>query len=742
MAGISGQPTPRPSDLPTAPKAVTPPLPDITFAASPVTAGTAPPPAQAAAPEPSIDDIMSQVDQLSTTGDMVEEGMSGLPEPTGWNSAKEQVREAATRLKNAFTVTGPESLAVLKQSGMFEDVRLSGDSVQVKRPGRKGWEKFDRDKLELLGDTLDFARDAFEGIVENAFRGAGTVAGTVALPGAGTAGGAAVGGASGAVLAKNAGDIAAEAIGISKDPNRNMALENTLAAGFGAGFGMLGSSLARRAAARQLATGEARKTLDFATKQATEAAEDIAEVQRSGIKLGADGKFKLDPQQIVGAGNVPELDATAKALSTEQSFRNFRRQIGDSLKGAYDSVAHSLGAVAGKGATLGDDFVLTAKDIRQVEGKLIGSFRAMADERLVGKPQVAPRTLQTLEIMEQAFTDSKTGKMSIDSIIANSPGLSDSQARVLMNEVGRVRSALKNGAVTLDAANGLMQNLNSSITKGMGTVSGKPYAVALLDLRNAIRDDHTDMMGTVLPEAYQQMYAASKSRYKQIMDSTSQLGKILDTENISRNELVGKLFESKGAYKFAKSTKTLLNETNPGMWDNLAGEYLTKLKQDATDGVNNSVNWGGMAKKWGNLDERLRDEILQSTGIPKEGMNALLKLGARVQGADFPALAKTPLMSVAKNTLKSAFNLFGGASAKGTAVTSLLEGMGKNQGLATWLKDGGMEEILKEMPGMKPAKSAALRDWIQNWTPAVTRKAVKQGTQTSARRRAEEAVAP
>ena len=48
--------------------------------------------------------------------------MSPLPAPEGMASAKEQVNEGFTRLRNAFASTDRESLETLKSSGMFGDV--------------------------------------------------------------------------------------------------------------------------------------------------------------------------------------------------------------------------------------------------------------------------------------------------------------------------------------------------------------------------------------------------------------------------------------------------------------------------------------------------------------------------------------------------------------------------------------------------------------------------------------------
>ncbi len=679
--------------------------------------------------------------------------MSPLPAPEGIASLKEQFSEATTRFKNAFAVTGPESISVLKNSGMFDDVRDQGGTIQVKRKGRKGWENFDRDKIELIGDTLDFARDGIEAIAEKGAQVAGTAAGVIAAsptgPGAAPAGylAGAASGAAGAVTAKNAGDfIAQKLLGIPKDPNRSAIKENAVAATFGAGFGMLGSAIARRTAARAAARMEATKTVEHAMEEVGKTIGDIKAVQESGIILGEGGKFRLDPQQMVGQGTIPELDVTAKQLSTEQSFRNFRREIGTSLTNAYDSVARTLGAQSGK-ANIADDFVLTAADVRKAEGAAIGSFRDMARTAVGTKKLPAEKTgsLATdlltryggaVESVEKESTSGlvdKAGKAlgsgamdvkikppSVQAILRDNPALSETQARLYRMEIVSMNRKIAKGGgkMRIDDMEVLYNDLTRKINNSIDTPNGRAYAKSLIDLKNAVREDWTGMIGTVLPAEQQAAYGAAKVKYGQLVAATDQLGKMLETDNLTRNELVGKLFEGKGSYKFAQSAKTLIQETNPQLWDTLAGEYFVKLRNDATEVGTGKVNWSGMAKKWQNLDPRLQQDLLNTTGIKPEGMQSLLNLGVRVQTTSFEAMPKQTQEAFFKRNLKNAFAWWGGgATAKGAAAGSLIEGMGKDQAVAKWLKDGGMEEILKEMPGLKPEKAAALRNWIGKFTP-------------------------
>lgn len=712
--------------------------------------GGAAPDASGGKPDADLDQFLNNLGAQASPPDA--NGMSTQPEPEGLSSIKEQLNEATTRFKNAFTVTGKESVDTLKSSGLFTDVRDKDGEIQVQRKGRNGWESFDRKKFEVLGDAIDMSRDVFEGIVENAFRTAGGIggaaAGTAAAPGPGTAVGAvegvAAGGAAGALVAKNAGDIVAQQLlGIKRDPNRNDATEQATTAALGAGFSFLGSKIARSLANRSAVREEAKKTLDFASTQAMAAANDITQISKSGIKLHPDGKFRLDPQQLVGGGQIPEIDATAKELSTEQSFRNFRRDVTEHVVGAYDTVAKSLGAAAGKGADLGSDFVLTSQDVRNVEGKMIGAFRDQAENQLKGKTAPVPRLLQTVQFIKQNMPSAGYAERQL--------GLTPAQAKNYMREVDVMTRLLgrTGGEVRIDTAFALEKRLTQAINSNIDSANGRQYAIALLDLRNAIRDDGMDMMESAFKQMGGQaggnkllsMFQQSKARYSQIMDATRTLGKTLENENISRNALIGKLFEGKDSYKFARSAKTLIDETNPGLWNQLSGEYFQKLRTDATNPVTNAVDWGSMTKKWTNLDPRMQKDLLDSTGIPREGMDALMRLGVRIQGTTFEAMAKPPVQKLVKGVLKQIFVWWGGgAAAKGSAAGALLDGMGKDQAMAKWLQDGGLEEVLKEMPGMKPEKAAALRATINNWVPQPVRQGAEQLQRTRTRRKFESTV--
>lgn len=754
MAAMGGQPAPKPGSTPKpVPGAEEKDVLDDFFSSY-----EAP---QAAVPEQESMEI-APVEDVPASPEP-QSDMSPLPSPEGWASIKEQIREGATRLINSFAVTDRESIETLKSSGMFQDVRVgdTGD-LEVIRPGRQGWEKLDRDGYQLITDTLDFARDAFEAVIENGIRATGGavggmigsalgapvgaavggVAGAPTGPGAlatGTAGavtgsalggllggatGAAIGGGVGAVGALNAGDLVAEKFfEIERDPTRNKITEQGTALAMGAGFNLLSSKLARRQAEKEFRQREATKTLEFATDEMKKATQMLDEIRSSGINLDPkEGRFFLDPQQVTG-GLIPDLNVTARDLSKNQGFQNFRREQGNMLSKAYETVVDAIGSASGRKSELGKDFQLTAKDIRNVEGKLIESYRAFADEKLAKQPQAAPNTLRKVKEMLSGLSEG--GKLSPDSVLRAMPALTPAQAKTLIAELKDVSNSAGSGTLKIDDANRLYKHLTGVIDRTINKPTGDAYGRSLIELKNAIRDDYTQMIQAVLPPGQKEKYAKSLSRYSEIMGSFNNLNKVLASENISRNVLVEKLFEGKNSLNLARNAKTLLTESNPGMWQDLTSEFLTKLKTDHTKKITESVeevDWQAIGKKWYKLGPEMQKEILDGSGIGEKGFSTLLNVGRMYQKTNFEALPT----NTRRGVVRSVFNLLGPtlATTKGDAATSLLEGMGSNQSLMIWLKDGGMEEILKELPNLKKGHAQRLREWISGWTP----RPVKRGT--------------
>lgn len=769
MPGIPGQPTPSPQDLQSpVPQTAADPfaqfaIPEIegTSSGGGFQRGPASEPAADPFAQYSVDAPVP-VQAAPADQQVQDEQMSPLPAPTGWDSAKEQMREVTARFRNSFAVTDTESVDFLKSTGLFEQVKKTDDGVLVKRPGRKGWEKFDRDKIELLGDTVDGARTAFEAIIENGMRigggtlgfmkggAAGAMAGLAAGPGsilASPAGAAAAGalasvpaasvaGAAGAATALKAGDWAQSKLLTDKDgnpiedPNRDKTQEAIMAAGIGATFNFVSSKMARRAAARAAAGKEAKRTIDYATQKAADAIEDINDVRNSTIKLASD--FKLDPQQLTHIDKgVPELNDMAQALSTAPSFRAAREKAAKGLTDAFDSMANMIWARNGRsGAKVAEDFVITSKDVRNIEGQMVKTFKTQAAEQLGGAKIQVNRFMPVVnQLMQMAEGKNGLGKLEYEL------NLQPNKAKTFAKELkvwGEYLNRTK-GQMGVDSAFKIQDRLTEIINANINSDRGRPLATQLIKLRNAVRDDAIDgmdvafeMMGGDKGKQLSSAFKASKDRYRQIVQATEGLGGILDKDHFSRDHMIKTLFEGSGSYSKAMNAKTLIQESNPGLWAQMTGEYFTRLRKEATNRTGD-VDWFGMSKKFGSMDERLQKEMLDQVGVKPEQMKALFNIGQRMQNATIDNLANTPKGGVFGSWIKRAIVLMPGTgtgnTAKAQAVKEMIEGMGKDQAVAKWLKDGGMEEVLRDMPGISVDKRSALRTWIDSWTPSVVRTA-------------------
>lgn len=681
----------------------------------------------------SVDDIYAQLDALGEgqAAPATGEAQSTMPEPTGLASLREQFSEAGARIKNAFAVTPLESVNVLKSSGVFDDARVGDDGdLEVKRKGRGGWEKLDRDKLELVGDTLDWARDAMEMVIEGGIEAGATAAGLVTGPGA--IGANIAGGATGAVIAKNAGDLVAQQLlGIEQDPSRGAVSENALAAGFGAGFGFMGSMLARRAAARIANKTAADKSISNVMETVNGTMQEIEMVRNSGIKIDADGKFRVDPN-VASAGLDPEAKANARYLSDTDGYRNFFDQMGNSLQSAFDSLSEAVSNMAGKNANIGKDFVMTADTVRKAEGKLIGDYAQFADKATRSRRQASPRTLQTLDAFKTELGNAK-GIISVESAIENL-GLDESKAKMLVSKINKVRMNSKRGQMSVDTSRALYDDLTRQINRMSNMDRTSTAGRALIDLKNAVRDDWVDMVENVLPDSQKGNFIQSRARYREIMQATDNLGNLLNSSDISKDVLVKKLFEGKDAWQNIQGVKTLMEETNPELWQNLSLEYFNRLKRHAleettsvgADGiarVSTKYNWNSIDKAWGKLDERVRNELATSTGFGTEGIQALMNLGKKYQNADVGFAAKESTKQEILSGLKNVVSTFlGGGAAQGTAAVNTLSTIGKDGALLKFLQaDGNLEALFRRMKKSDQGAFKTFENAVYNWSPPKTK---------------------
>lgn len=639
-------------------------------------------------------------------------------------------KERFTRFREAFAQHPDESMQVLRESGVFEDVRKTrSGAIEVKRPG-EDWEDLDR--------SLVTARDLFTLSAEWAGRGAGALIGAAAAPftgGASIPAGSVVGGTIAALAAENTADLFAQvALGIDRSPERNFLTENAIRAGLAATFGKAGKIFSNWQAGKKLARESATGIVERAQNLAQGAAEDINQVNNLGIKYNLNtGKLTLDPQQSVGSEIIPDLNATAQDLGTLPEFQNFRQRVGEQIQEVYDGVTKSLGAII-RGSNiddLGKDFTFDSKEVRKVVGKQIGDFRRLVDDKVAGQTHVTPQTWQTIDTMFNSTLDSKTGKPTVEMVQDMFPGLERDQAQQFIRHISDVRQAVADGGLSLDAAIKFERRISNLVTSGFsGGSRGRSIAESLKPVQDSLRSDISSIMENSLSPQQAAQYAEQVSKYRKIMEATRNVGNLMNENGLSKDAFLDRITKGGVSYDRLKNVKTLMDEANPELWNQTVEGFFQKMRNDSLsfskivkrgeEGVSDGViNWGKMHRTWNKLDERIRKEFTNTLGMEASDMNAIMRVGQRIQNvADFNALPTPEKVSLAKTAMTFAV---GDALAWGrlrlNTGRSLLEGMGHNQAVMKWLKDGGVEEVIKKMPALKPGARDRIRSFITSWQP-------------------------
>lgn len=620
-----------------------------------------------------------------------------------------QLSDAYQRFRGAFTGSDREQLNDLKRQGVFADVKQDeSGNVLVRRNGAKKFEKFDKKTVELLGDVIDGSRMAFE---TGAQAVSGAAAGLAATPetlGLGTIPAAVAGGAAGSLAAQQAGDVFAEkALGIERDPTRSRVKEAAMTAGLGGLFGGLGGVIAKRAA-NSLAKREAfAVTSNFVKQKADDAAAAIAEVQSSGIRLDKNGKFFLDPAQT-GGQVIPELQQTAKDLSTDPRFRKFRLEQGQTLVDAFDSVRQKIGNTTGESVGRSGNFALDAKAIRDFEGKTIGKFRQTAADTAKGATQGTP---ELSSFMDETFQKMGNGRYTRKVPSTNDaeqyavavenafPDLEPSYAKKYARVLTEIQADLnRKGGMPLELMEHHYKRLTDSINAFEKSDSGRPLSRRLIELKNSLRNDYTTAIGANTPPGSQAAYTTALKQYSETMGAVDTLKTALKNDNVSTDALAHHIFGSGLAKEDqVRSVKALYEHSDPQGWKDVTGAYMNSLRNKYVkgNGVTEEVNWGGVKNELQKLPSGVRSILYEGTGVTQKTIDALTMLGEEVQSAKVgfePSPKQKGLLKRAFGTIASTWRGdFGQAE-------SMVNSLGKDRAVGIWLKEGGAQEILKAFP--------------------------------------------
>ena len=654
----------------------------------------------------------------------------------------------------SYAVTPREAIGRLEKKFGSGNSRLTDRGVEFRPTAKEKWRVVDKETFSFFNDLIaDNVRTIQEGFVENAGRIGGFVGGATegalegaakgalvgsVVPGvgtvlAGTAGGiteglmkglafSSIGGGLGSAAAVTSGDFVQEVLlSIERDPDRSRTGEAATAAAIGAGFFMVAkfsSSKLARAKLKAKAFGETMQSVKERVSQVTENINIL-----NGLGIIKDGKqIKLLPNQMAG-DIIPDLQAVAKELGTEDGFNNFVRQQGELIEDGFYSVAELAGNVKGvRDPNFASKISDSVFSTRAVEGKTIGEFREAALAKSKGAKYQLPRAR---DAMQSIFNDlgvpptslrpgqipiigepSAFQKLTTDTIMETYPDLTRDQATSFLGIIKKFdRLGIDKDNFNLKNVDNEYTVLRNKLDLLFKSRAGLPLAHKLLPLKNSLRDDWADIIGKELGPEGQKDYLAAMGRFKEVNQHLGNLTSALTDSEISREAFVKTVF-NKGtkALPQIKAIRTLIQEQSPELWRDLTGEYLESAISGKTDKVTKAVNWKAVRNQIDGIGKEMKDEIFAGTNYNSEGLDALLSIGEHFQKFPTPPLPKQSGRSLPAKVIRGIVVLASQtlATQKADTAADLVNALGgKDNALAAYLNAGGINDIMRLVPKVR-----------------------------------------
>jgi len=647
---------------------------------------------------------------------------------------KTGVQESLARAKVSFGVTDDEKLRAAQS--IFPSAVLQGGEIFRRSKSTGNLVPLDPDSIELIDDTLDFARDILEGVSETGLTAIGTAGGAVATGGTGTLPAAVAAGAGGAVAALQIGDFFQEAVlGIERDPERtSRKSEAAIAATFGGAFNMLGSALARRTATKLAGKAKLKKlaasTGDEAVNEVALAEEAIKTVQDSGLAKSVNGDILLTPNQINPSN--PNVTAKAKDIADRPEFASFLAEQGKVLDDAYQTVAAAVGNAGTSKAGLGERFVRSVSDINKAEGRIIGQFRKEALKVAGDLPAPVQNFRQFIGETSQALGIVPGEKVNVDLVLDNFPDLTETQAKILGKKFSSLTDLVAKNpdGLPLKVIDSEYKKLTTQINILMGGQAGKPLGYKLIQMKNALRDDWTQAIGEKLGPGSQEAYQSALGKFSKIRGASDKLNLLLKNEDISKEALSKKLFSGQTSLANIRNVKTVIQEGDPDLWKDLVFDYVSGLKNKHTNADTLSVNWQALSKDFDKLGEAGKKELFDGAEFSSDQFGAVIKLGRLTNLGEVElkeSMSNASFFKRVKNAIITLAPTFIGTRVAN--ASELIGSFGKDKALAKFLSAGGLDEILKGVPAKK---RIGLRNKLQPMIDAIASGA-KAAVRTEAR---------
>jgi len=469
----------------------------------------------------------------------------------------------------------------------------------------------------------------------------------------------------------------------------------------------IGERTARKAAERIM------KTEDVAMNAARDVVEASESLKANGLISNVDG-FEVAILPSQAALLNPDAQAAAKELSGSKKFQHFVLKQGEMINDAFAKISDSVANFSGKRGSVGEKFAERVDDIDAVEGKLIGSFREkVLKEAGDGEIPIVGLQAKVISMAEglgfRVNAENKLITPSVDEIIEKT-GLSKEGAELISKRVAKLNEEIYNsgGRVPMKRIDTLYREI-SAVTNNLykrGEGVDKAYRSNITQLKDAIRDDYTKAIGTILGEGDQGAYKEALSRFSSIKGSVDDLKSVLKSDQISANALASSLFsKGKESLQRVRAAKNILRD-EPDLWKDITGHYLTDVVAKNTDIATNKTNWTQVSKAIKGLGDEVVTEMF---GASKGDLDNFIKFAAAVEKGTPEFLSAPSNKGLFKNVVLSAKSIFAASS----AGIELFSRVDKDKKVAEFISKNGIDFVTS---GMSKSEAGQVRKFVQKYS--------------------------
>lgn len=649
------------------------------------------------------------------------------------------------RLKTGLAANDTEKANFLREKYGAQNVAEKDGKIYYRRDPKDKLRPLDPGTLEVVGDLLDFGRDA---VTETAMLPGevfGGAAGTVASPGVGTAVGAVGGRVASVALANEAADNVAKFAGIPQDESRSKLLENGIGMAAEAFLPYVGGKVAKSIAKRIPGTVAYKEALEAGEKKVVALSRQSREVMAAADALEQEGiKTGMTLDQI--HPDSPKVQAMAKAVADEPQFINKQKEFaegyGQALENTVRDIAERSAPAGAKihPEKLAEGITNAVSAIDKAEGKAIGAARAKAMANLKNsKTPIAAETqkLATDAMREIGFTP-KRAKLQvitrpgtvegmanrgveapnqIERIIYTPPkdlsrayafGLTDDgQARSFvnaLNDFGKVVS--RGGEVRLTDLDGMVNKLGPLSDKLRGSRAGQVIG----QLQGQLRQMRRDVITSGLPdEAEKKLFNAAMDDFGMIRKNKEELTSVLGRD-LTAKTIVNQFFKGGANKERVTALKKIVGTDSPewaGLKEEFVNQLLLKHANDGPTGFNSKAMLNDIEKNYGT--DFVREVLNDGKAGPNlDTIKNLLTVGKRIEATQRGVKADTASEEVKKGLVNAVIGLVGGIKFKlYNGVLSVIGASGsKESTVMEILNREGFEKYLSAYKGKDKGRIA------------------------------------